>query len=103
MADEFDKVAAEEGSTKSELFRRMFRLYQSYRTPMMRETRSPDSWVERLILEAEEAERRAPMKRAEYRAAITRATRYGAKRAKELGVTSEKELNDKLYARRSAR
>lgn len=103
MAEEFDRVATEEGSTKSELFRRMFRLYQSYRTPLMRETQSPDSWVERLIMEAQEAERQNPISREGYRAEIKRATRYGAKRAKELGVTSEKELTDRLYARRGAR
>jgi hypothetical protein len=63
----------------------------------------PAARVERLIMEAQEAERQSPMSRKEYRAEIERAGRYGAKRAKELGVTSEKELNDKLYARRSAR
>ncbi len=31
MAVEFERVAREEGSTKSELFRRMFRLYRVYR------------------------------------------------------------------------
>jgi metal-responsive CopG/Arc/MetJ family transcriptional regulator len=31
MAEEFERLAREEQSTKSELFRRMFRLYQSYR------------------------------------------------------------------------
>ena len=31
MAEAFERLAREEQSTKSELFRRMFRLYQSYR------------------------------------------------------------------------
>jgi len=31
MAEEFDRLAREEQSTKSELFRHMFLLYQSYR------------------------------------------------------------------------
>jgi len=103
MAEEFERVAEEEGSTKSELFRRMFRLYQSYRTPRGDRTQAPDAWVERLIMEAQEAERQAPMSAKEYRAEIERAGRYGAKRAKALGVSSEEELNDMLYADRTAR
>jgi hypothetical protein len=103
MAEEFERVAVEEGSTKSELFRRMFRLYQSYRTPITTQTQSPDAWVERLIMEAQEAERRNPQSAKEYRAEIKRATRYGAKRAKALGVASEEELNDMLYADRTSR
>jgi len=51
----------------------------------------PDAWVERLIMEAQEEERQNPLGPKEYRAEIKRATRYGAKRAKALGVTSEKE------------
>jgi metal-responsive CopG/Arc/MetJ family transcriptional regulator len=103
MAEEFERVAEEEGSTKSELFRRMFRLYQSYRTPMRDRTQAPDARVERLIMEAQEAERQSPIGREEYRAEIDRAGRYGATRAKALGVTSEEELNDMLYADRTKR
>jgi metal-responsive CopG/Arc/MetJ family transcriptional regulator len=103
MAEEFERVAEEEGSTKSELFRRMFRLYQSYRTPIRNRTQAPDAWVERLILEAQEAERQNPMSRKEYRAEIERAVRYGATRATARGVSSEEELNDMLYAERTKR
>lgn len=103
MAEEFERVATEEGSTKSELFRRMFRLYQSYRTPVKDRTQAPDAWVERLIVEAQEAERRSPMSAEEFGNEMERAKRYGATRSKALGITSEKELNDDLYAVRSSR
>jgi hypothetical protein len=103
MAEEFERVAAEEGSTKSELFRRMFRLYQSYRTPIATRAQAPDAWVERLIMEAQEEERRNPLSPKEYSTEMKRAGRYGAKRAEALGVNSEKELNDMLYADRTSR
>jgi hypothetical protein len=93
MAEEFERVAEEEGSTKSELFRRMFRLYQSYRTPTGERAPAPEAWVERLILEAQDAERRAPLSAQEYGAALQRAQRYGRKRAKALGLTPEKDLD----------
>jgi hypothetical protein len=63
----------------------------------------PAARVERLIMEAQEAERQSPMSRKEYRAEIERAGRYGATRAAALGVTSEEELNDMLYAERTKR
>jgi metal-responsive CopG/Arc/MetJ family transcriptional regulator len=74
MAEEFERVAAEEGSTKSELFRRMFRLYQSYRTP--RRAEEPGVWAERLIMEAQQVEREQPMSAQEFSDEIERATRY---------------------------
>jgi hypothetical protein len=98
MAEEFERVAVEEGSTKSELFRRMFRLYQSYRPPMSSRGQTPDMRVERLIMEAQEAERQSPMTVNEFSAEMERAKRYGADRSKLLGIGSEKELDEKLYA-----
>ena len=103
MADEFERVAEEEGSTKSELFRRMFRLYQTYRAPLVNRTQAPDAWVERLILEAQEAERRGPLNAKEYSAEMERSQIYGAQRAKALGINSEKELENMLYGKRSPR
>lgn len=103
MAEDFERVATEEGSTKSELFRRMFRLYQSYRTPLKNQVQSPDVWVERLIVEAQEAERQSPIGAKEFTTEIERATRYGAKRSKALGITSAKALDDILYAERASR
>jgi hypothetical protein len=101
MAEEFERVAEEEGSTKSELFRRMFRLYQSYRTPLGEQ--APESWVERLIREAQDTERRAPLSAQEYGAALQRAQRYGSRRAKALGLTSETDLDRVLDGKPSSR
>jgi len=94
MAEEFERVASEEGSTKSELFRRMFRLYQSYRAPRL--ATDPEGWAERLINEAKGAERAQPQSSAEFRAEIERAVEYGAARAEALGITTEDELIERL-------
>jgi len=102
MAEEFERVAVEEGSTKSELFRRMFRLYQSYRTPIKKRFEVTDEWVERLILEAQEEERRNPISAEEFAASIKSAQQYGAERLKALGITSEEQLDEILYAERKA-
>lgn len=103
MADDFEQIAIEEGSTKSELFRRMFRLYQSYRAPLQSRGQSSDVWVERLIGEAQEAERRAPMSATEFVSEIDRAQRYGAQRARALGIDSEKQLDNLLYEKPATR
>lgn len=103
MAEEFEQVAVEEGSTKSELFRRMFRLYQSYRTPIKRHFEVTDAWVERLILEAKEEEQRNPMSAEEFAASTKRAQQYGAERSRALGITSEEQVNDILYEDRQER
>ena len=101
MAVDFDRLAIEEGSTKSELFRRMFRLYQSYRTPFEERgaTRSA-SWAERLLAEAASEERRSPLTDEAFRDGIERATRYGVKRAESIGVSSEQKMNDIVYEER---
>jgi len=100
MAEEFELVAAEEGSTKSELFRRMFRLYQSYRTSVSGRGQSADAWVERLILEAREAERVSPLSAEEFAQETDALRQYGAKRARALDVTSEEDVNQLIYAAR---
>lgn len=100
MAEEFEQVAVEEGSTKSELFRRMFRLYQSYRKPLKQQGSATEAWVERLILEAQAEERRNPMSAEELTAETERLMRYGAERSRALGIQSEEALNELLYADR---
>ena len=100
MAEEFERLASEEGSTKSELFRRMFRLYISYRTPMKRRGFDTGSWVERLISEAQAEEERAPLRVEEFRAGIEQATRYGAERAESVGISSEEAINELIYEER---
>ena len=100
MAEEFERLANEEGSTKSELFRRMFRLYKSYRVPMEQRGFDAGSWVERLIAEAQAEEEGSPLRVEEFRAGMERATRYGAERAKSLGISSEEAINELVYAER---
>lgn len=100
MADEFEQMAREEQSTKSEMFRRMLRFYQAYRNPIKQRTDNTEGWVERLILEAQEEERQNPMSAKEFAAEIEKAQRYGAERSKALGIQSEEELNEMLYAER---
>ena len=100
MAEDFERIAAEEGSTKSELFRRMFRLYQSYRAPRL--ATDLEDWAERLISEANEAERAQPLSQAELKSEIGRAQRYGARRLQSLGITSEQELKDVPYGEEPA-
>lgn len=100
MAEEFERLASEEGSTKSELFRRMFRLYKSYRTPLERRGFDTGSWVERLLAEAQAEEERVPLRVEEFRAGIGRATQYGAERAESVGISSEEEINTLVYEER---
>lgn len=100
MALDFDRLASEEGSTKSELFRRMFRLYQSYRIPFEQKGVNSASWAERLLAEAKAEEKQSPLTNEEFQAGIERATRYGAKRAQSVGVSSEEEINDIVYEER---
>ena len=100
MAEEFERLASEEGSTKSELFRRMFRLYKSYRAPMERRGFDTGSWVERLISEAQAEEKRSPLTNEAFRSGIERATRYGAERAEAVGISSEEAINELVYEER---
>lgn len=55
MAKEFEQLAQEEQSTKSELFRRMFRFYQASRKMTKKQTSENefDAKVEKVIFEAE--------------------------------------------------
>jgi hypothetical protein len=103
MAEEFEQLAREEHSTKSEMFRRMFRLYQSYRKPLKKRLEATNGWAERLILEAQEEERRNPLSDGEFASAIERAQSYGAERSKALGITSEEQVDEILYEDRQER
>jgi hypothetical protein len=100
MAEEFELVAVEEGSTKSELFRRMFRLYQSYRTSLAGRGQSTEAWVERIILEAREAEQGKPLNAEEFAQETDALREYGAKRARALGIASEEDVDQLVYAKR---
>jgi len=101
LADEVEQIAQEEKRTKSELFREMLRVYRSYRKRQP-EPAIDDVWVMQVINEAQEEERSNPMSVEEFAASIKRAQQYGAERSKALGITSEEELNEMLYAERKA-
>lgn len=57
-------------------------------------------WVKRLISEAQAEEERAPLRVEDFRAGIEQATRYGAERAKSVGISSEEEANTSVYEER---
>lgn len=98
MADEFDRVAQEEGSTKSELFRRMFRLYQTYRTQF---EQAEELRLERLVQQAIE-EATQPFTEEDMEREEAELLRYGAEKAKEAGI-GEEEIDDIVYAIRHQR
>ena len=62
-----------------------------------------EEWVERLIAEAQEEERRNPISNEEFAASIKSAQQYGAERLKALGITSEEQLNEILSQDREER
>ncbi len=100
MAEEFERLAREEGSTKSELFRRMFRLYQSYRTPPKSRGGTAVAWVERLLAEAQTEERQSPLSDEAFEEGMERAMRYGAERANVIEISSPEDVNDIVYEER---
>jgi metal-responsive CopG/Arc/MetJ family transcriptional regulator len=102
MADEFERLAREEQSTKSELFRRIFRFYQASRKARRPLDEDFDAWVERAIFEAVEEKQTKPMSAEEIRALDEKLIRYGAERAEAAGidVEDEEEINRLIHAER---
>lgn len=100
MADEFERLAREEQSTKSELFRRIFRFYQASRKSSKKQTQDIeinfDAWVERVIFEAVEN----PVSDKELSELDEKLLSYGDQRAQSVGITSEKQINDIVYEER---
>lgn len=103
LADRFDRLSREEESTKSEMFRRILRFYLAHREPTKQGSSDPAAWAERLILKAQEEKSRNPLSPSEFLAGIEKAQRYGEQRAKALGIESEEQLNEMLYAERKAK
>lgn len=99
LADEVKQIAQEEKRTNSELFREMLRVYRAYRKKQP-EPAIDEAWALQLIREAQEEELRAPLSAEEFATGVKRAQRYGAKRLNTLGITTEEQLNDMLYAER---
>jgi hypothetical protein len=102
LADEFEQVAREEQSTKSELFRRIFRFYQASRKSRAAQADDFDAWVERAIFEAVEEKAAAPLRREDLRARDEQLLRYGAERAAAAGIDGDDEeaINRVIYADR---
>jgi hypothetical protein len=107
MEEEFDRIAAEEHRTKSELFREMFRVYRSYRKRRP-EPEFDDEWVMQVIREAQEEQKQNPMTPDELVAEFREVSRYGSQQAKKVGINVEDDevINRIIHeerARRSAR
>jgi nucleotide-binding universal stress UspA family protein len=102
LANEFEALAREERSTKSELFRRIFRFYQASRRSRSGPPEDFDAWVERAIFEAVEEKRTNPMTQEQLLEESERLLRYGAERAEAAGidVEDEEEINRLIYAER---
>jgi len=83
LAEEVEQVAHEERRTKSELFREMFRVYQLYRKQREQEE---ERWVMDLIREAQEEQEQHPMTAEALVGGLQEIGRYGAQRAKKLGI-----------------
>ncbi|MGH8558087.1 MAG: ribbon-helix-helix protein, CopG family [Methylococcales bacterium] len=99
MADEFEEVALEEGSTKSELFRRMFRVYRAYRKEL---AKAEEVKLTELVARAMQ-EAMQPMDAAAILAEEDRLQRYGSAQAGRMGVT-EADIDRIVYgARKKAR
>ena len=97
MADELERMAEEEQRTKSELFRQMFRVYRTYRKEM---ARSEEERIDRLVEQALQEAREQPMTEEEMDAVEKALVRYGARKAKELGITDEAEVDRIVYRAR---
>ena len=99
MADELERMADEEQRTKSELFREMFRLYRNYR---QQKRQQEEESLDRLIFQALEEARVSPRTEAEVAESLRATARYGAERARVLGLT-EPDVDRIVYEERKKR
>src|SRR5450631_1402939 len=83
MVQEVEDFARAEGRTKSELFREMVRVYRRYRE---QRDRDEERWVNQLIEEAKAEQANSPLTADELLKESKRLSRYGAQRAKKLGI-----------------
>ena len=97
MVEEFEQLAQDEGRTKSELFREMLRLYRTYRKQREQaEAAQLDQLVERALREAQES----PMTEEEKDKTERALARYGARKAKALGIEDEEDIDHIIYEAR---
>ena len=106
IAEEVGKIAREEQRTKSELFRRMFSVYKTYRREL---AQAEEERFERLIDEAIAAGLREKKSGTPPTETLVvegeRLARYGGKQAKALGIQGEDEaaINHLIHEQRKAR
>ncbi len=96
LVREVNRLAKEERRTKSELFREMLRVYRRYRK---QRDFDDERWVMQLIEEAKKEQEERPMSVEEMLAEDERLARYGARRARQLGIgTSLREIDRIIHA-----
>lgn len=83
MVQEVENFARAEGRTKSELFREMVRVYRRFRE---QRDRDEERWVVQLIAEAKTEQANSPIEKDRLLKESERLSRYGAQRAKKLGI-----------------
>lgn len=104
LIQEYEQIAQEERRTKSELFRRMFSAYKTYRKQL---EQAEVERFERLINEAMLAGQREKQDPTitdkEYDQLEADLVRYGAEQTTKIGidVTDENSINDLIYAERT--
>jgi hypothetical protein len=98
---EVESLAKKERRTKSELFREMVRVYQRFR---LQRDRDEARWVENLIQEAKAEQAKNPRTAEAIIAEDDRLSRYGAQKAKQLGIkTGLSHATRIIHERRKAR
>jgi hypothetical protein len=92
LVAEMEKLAREEGRTKSELFREMFRVYRCYKT---QRDQDEHRWVMEIIRRA----KAEPMREEERDREDKRLLVFGAAQSKKLGIKA-KDINRIIHENR---
>lgn len=107
MAEEFERLALEEHSSKSELFRRIFRFYQASRKTARQDSNDDearfDVWVEKIIFDAIEEKKTQPLDAAALSEVDDALLLYGAQQATSVGISTEEQVNDIIHEERQKR
>jgi hypothetical protein len=90
MVDEVEQIAKEERRTKSELFRRMFGVYKTYRKQLEQaEEERFQRMIDEAIAEGLREKESPTMSEEEYDALEEELLRYGERQAKKMGIARE--------------
>ena len=90
MVDEVEQIAKEERRTKSELFRRMFSVYKTYRKQLEQaEEERFQRMIDEAIAEGLREKENPTMSEEEYDTLEEELLRYGERQAKKMGITQE--------------